>query len=45
MHEKPWINLDSFDEAFGGANELYKARKLEVKPPLKVPAYIDEPPF
>jgi hypothetical protein len=45
MHEKPWINLDSFDEAFGDANELYKARKLEVKPPLKVPVYVDEPPF
>lgn len=42
LYEKPWLDGDSFDEAFEAGLALFKARKLAVKPPSR---YDDEPSF
>lgn len=39
---KPWVDSDSFNEAYEVGVLLYRARRLSVKPPSGAP---DEPPF
>lgn len=41
LYEKPWLDRDSFDEAFEAGRALFEARKLAVKPS----SMYDDPPF